>query len=119
MGSGRGADLRRRGEALSADMLRVVDTMDNTDPIDAITTAAAILAEYPSLALITEHLLGYPAELIVSMTGEENASGRSVRDKAILARRNALLRQLGEGVSTADLSKELNTYFTDAWPRDR
>jgi hypothetical protein len=89
------------------------------DPISAITEAAAVLGEHPALAPIAEYLLGYPSELLEHMTGAENGVGRSVRVEAVLAKRNALLRQLGEIASPVPLAAELKRYYGRAWQRDR
>jgi hypothetical protein len=89
------------------------------DPLDRITSAAALLGEHEALAPIAEHLLSYPADLIERLTGAENSAGHSVRVEAILARRNALLRRLGETASPVPLAAELKRYFTTAWQRDR
>jgi hypothetical protein len=95
------------------------DAVDAADPIELIGSAAAVLAEYPGLAPIAEHLLSYPADLIEQLTGAENSTGRSVRDAILLARRNTLLRRLGETASPTRLAGELNSYYTTAWRHDR
>jgi hypothetical protein len=93
------------------------------DAIEAIGTAAALLAEHsdPTVQAVGGWLLdAWPAELIEALTGLENSVGRSVRDEILLARRNTLERKLGETASPVPLAKELERYYTDVWlPRDR
>ena len=101
----------------------VDDQIDSAvDAIGAIEDAGELLVRDPRPAVqLVRHWLadGGDAALFAFVSGQEAARGQSARIGAAVERRNALLRQLGRGMTARHLAEALKRYQATSWPRDR
>jgi hypothetical protein len=91
------------------------------DAIEAIGTAATVLAEHgdPAVQAVGAWLSRLPGDLVLHLAEVENGVGISARRQLVLAKRDEILRGISGYASIARLAKDIDAYWTRCWSRDR